>query len=249
MSFQEMFEYRMNFVWQTIGTIITTLMLYLFWTAILSSNSGKFVSFPIGSYYLFISISGAITLFSFRPFAEDIWEGYLTIHLLRPYNYFAAIFLNSLPEKIVSLLVSILVICIAVKAGAVSFLNVRVVIAFLVSLVFAGSVKFYISSIIGALAFWFKRVHGFNALLFNLGGLFSGELIPLIFLPSKAALISLYLPFRYIAYFPVQLILGQASSREVLSGFIVLILWFLLFYIINRILWKKGISQFEATGR
>jgi len=249
MGFQQFLEYRLNFVWSTAGAVISTLILYLFWTAILGSNPSHIVSgFSLGNYYLLISIIGAITFSNFRPMADDIWEGNLAIDLLRPYNYVFKHFLFELPYKITRLVLGItLILLIGSFTGfKISFFNG---ILLFISVALATGVKFYLAFLIAGLAFWFKRVHGFNFLIFNSGALFSGELIPLVFLPPAIDAISHYLPFRYLAYFPVQLGLGQLATRQSFLGFAILILWLALVVVLNKLIWAKGIAQFEASGR
>jgi len=108
--------------------------------------------------------------------------------------------------------------------------------------------KFYIALSLGGLGFWFRRVHGFGSLFWNLGGLFSGELIPVDLLPHTLFLISAYLPFRSLAFFPVQIILGKINSSEIVSGFAVQIIWLAVFIFIAKLLWKKGLSQYDSAG-
>ena len=249
MGFQQFLEYRLNFVWSTAGTIISTLILYLFWTAILGSNPSRNISgFSLGNYYLLISIIGALTFSNFRPMADDIWEGDLAIDLLRPYNYFAKNFLFELPYKIVRLFLGVILILIIgrVTGFRISIPNTALL---LIAVALATGVKFYLACLISGLAFWFKRVHGFNALIYNFGGLFSGELIPLVFLPSAINTFSHYLPFRYLAYFPVQLALGQLAIRQSILGFAILFLWLALVVVLNKLVWARGLGQFEASGR
>ena len=78
-------------------------------------------------------------------------------------------------------------------------------------------------------------------------GLLNG--IPLQFLPPALITFSLYLPFRYLAYFPVSIIMDEPNTTELVIGMLSVTLWLALMFIINRLIWKKGLSQFEATGR
>ncbi len=249
MGFQQFLEYRLNFVWSTAGSIISTLVLYLFWTAILGSNPDRTISgFSLGNYYLLISIIGALTFANFRPMADNIWEGDLAIDLLRPYNYILKQFLFELPYKITRLILGIILILLVGRFTGFR-ISISNAILLSISVALAIGVKFYLAFLVAGLAFWFKRVHGFNYLIFNSGALFSGELIPLVFLPPAIETFSLYLPFRYLAYFPVQLALGQLAVRQSILGFGVLILWLVLVIVLNRLIWTKGLSQFEASGR
>jgi len=103
LSFQDLFEYRMNFLWQTGGMVINTLMLYAFWTAILGSGN----TFPIGQYYFLISIIGAITNIGFWEFSRPIQNGDIATDLLKPYNIFLKTMVGDIPNKTVYLFLGV----------------------------------------------------------------------------------------------------------------------------------------------
>src|SRR3989344_83345 len=249
MGFQQLLEYRVNFVWSTILTVISTIILYLFWVAILGSNPQMRMSgFALGNYYLFITLIGAITFSNFRTVSDDIWEGDLAVDLLRPYNYFLKMFLLELPYKITRMLLGLVLIFFISRFTFLQIPLANLILAS-VAVLFAIGTRAFMAYSIAGLAFWFKRVHGFDALIFSFGRLFSGELIPLQFLPPALITFSLYLPFRYLAYFPVSIIMDEPNTTELVIGMLSVTLWLALMFIINRLIWKKGLSQFEATGR
>ncbi len=74
LSFQSFLEYRVDLLWRILGTLITTLMLYVFWTAVLGTGFGrdKYTTVSLGLYYLLISFVSMTTVFSFRDVEDDI---------------------------------------------------------------------------------------------------------------------------------------------------------------------------------
>ena len=108
--------------------------------------------------------------------------------------------------------------------------------------------NFFMAVAIGTLSFWFRRVHGFNALFWNIGGLFSGQFIPIDLLPSKLLTIANYLPFKYMVFFPAQIILRK-PIMDIPQNILIQLVWITLFFLAMVIIWKKGISKFEATGQ
>ena len=77
--------------------------------------------------------------------------------------------------------------------------------------------------------------------------LFSGYLAPLDLYPSPVREALFWTPFPHIAYLPASFFAGAQVERAGLA-FLVLTLWTLLFYLVSRWLWKRGLRQFSAMG-
>ena len=80
-------------------------------------------------------------------------------------------------------------------------------------------------------------------------GLFSGGLFPLDVLPKSIFSFLTFLPFSYLTYFPARIYLGKVSVPDLLLGFIILLLWIVIFYIIVQIVWLRGLKAYTAQGR
>lgn len=250
-SFLNLVEYRVNFLWEIFGSLINMLMLYVFWVAILGSGfiNSSYTNASIGLYYLFITFISTISNSNYSRISNMINSGNLSMELIKPYSFFLKELVQFIPHKIFQSLVFSLALIIFFSLGIAIHLNFIQIFLFILSALLAVLSKFYIALSLGGLGFWFKRVHGFGSLFWNLGGLFSGELIPVDLLPHAMFLVSAYLPFRYLAFFPVQIILGKINQPEIVLGFVTQVLWLAMFILITKLLWKKGLSQYDASGR
>lgn len=250
-SFQELLEYRVDFFWRLAGTAIWTPMLYFFWLAILGTGFGKesYTAGSLGVYYLAISFINFSTEFKEQTVAEDINEGYLAVHLIKPYSYFIALFMNTVASKITYIgLFTAIYLFLHAANSSFSIVMVNLPYAF-ISLCLTAIMSFSIYCFIGVLAFWSRRVHGFRGLFFGIGGLFSGELIPTNLLPQTLANVSQYLPFPYLAYVPASLFIKYQPISEVVRLLSIQLIWTTVSIIALGIVWKKGLKVFEATGR
>jgi ABC-2 type transport system permease protein len=251
-SLLNLIEYRLNFFWSLGGTILQTLMLYMFWTAVLGSGfgNGLYDISSIGLYYLFIMFVSAFTDFGHYRIANLINNGDLGMELVKPYNFLIKEFAQTIPNKIINLFIVIFIYQLLLFIGLKHQINLTHILFSIVAVTLASISKFYIGMVIGGLGFWFKRVHGFNALFWNIGGLFSGDLLPLNIMPAILFSISAYLPFRYLAYFPVQIMLGKIGfGSELIIGLFIQVLWALVFAFIYKIVWKFGMLEFDASGK
>src|SRR3989344_4778481 len=217
MALQEMAEYRVNFLWRIAGTAIYTLALYSFWIAILGSGFGNqyFTAQTFALYYLAITFVQTLTDSEIWRIANPIYSGRFSTDLLKPYSFSLKVIAESLPDKFVQIFIISLVYLIIHSLGAKYNLNIGQFLLVLLSLTLSWAGKFFIGMFLGGLSFWFKRIQGFVSLFWNIGGLFSGEMIPIVFLPTILLNISAKLPFRYWLYFPAQLMLGNVTDSEI----------------------------------
>lgn len=250
-SFQQLFEYRMNLVWRLAGTAIWTPVLYFFWLTIVNAGfgSGQYNAYSLGLYYIAISFIDFFIGFDVNQIAYEIREGYIAADLLKPYSYFAKLFLTTTADKVVHLLIFsiiyLILIITGMKAG-VSFSGLLIALGFLFS---ATLMNFFITSTIGILGFWFKYVNGFNSLFHSAGGLFSGYLIPISLLPPLMASISEYLPYKYMFSVPASLFIKTPETSELIRLALVQFFWIVCSFLLLKFVWQKGIKKFEATGK
>jgi ABC-2 type transport system permease protein len=75
---------------------------------------------------------------------------------------------------------------------------------------------------------------------------FSGAIAPLEVYPAPIKALAMWLPFPYILDFPASLLVGL--EVDVVRGFGMMTIWFGVFLVINRVLWRQGIKQFSGMG-
>lgn len=249
MSFQELTEFRMNLLWEIGGISIYNGFIYLFWvTALASGTTGsEFTSQSLGIYYLLIILVGQFAYFGFWDISNSIKDDFISVEIAKPYNFGLKSFCIAIAPKLFKVVITstIFVLLMYVSKFRITLFQMTL---FIFALFIASIARFFIGMSIGLLAFWFKRVHGFNALFWHIGGLFSGELIPVDLLPGLMLSISAWLPFSYLTYFPVSLVIKNNNLTTICQGFIAQLLWMIFFGLIYRFLWRHGIKKLESAG-
>src|SRR5688500_13477008 len=89
-------------------------------------------------------------------------------------------------------------------------------------------VGFLLSAAITSLAFWTTRVYSIHEFYYALMLLFSGQFVPLTLMPKLIQDIAQFLPFQLLIYFPVQLILGNLSSAQIVQGYVTGSVWLVI---------------------
>jgi len=249
MGLYDLLEYRANFFWSVGGITISALVVYLFWMAILRSGAPQSDYTPqsLSLYFLVIALVSQMTHTSFWDISHAIRDGNIATELCKPYSYSSKTLITSLADRLLKTMVFLtLVVFMTWHFDLPARLNQLGL--FLISVSLAAACKFLISLTIGYLSFWFSRVHGFGALFWNIGGLFSGELIPPEFLPPLLLKISGYLPFSLFAYFPASTLIHPSQFPQDVTKVFLQLCWLFVFYLVFRITWRAGIRQIESIG-
>ena len=126
-----------------------------------------------------------------------------------------------------------------------SLLNI---LFFVLSLILAAGIYFFISYAIGLLAFHFGMVMGLNFLMSNMIAFFSGSMLPLDLLSGNIRAWADFLPFRYIGFFPLNVIQGKLSLSEMLWGFGGGLLWLGALSLLAKFIYHSGVKKYEAYG-
>jgi ABC-2 type transport system permease protein len=109
-------------------------------------------------------------------------------------------------------------------------------------------VGFLLSAAITSLAFWTTRVYSIHEFYYALMLLFSGQFVPLTLMPKLIQDIAQFLPFQLLIYFPIQLILGNLSSAQIVQGYMTGFVWLIISILAFNWIWRNGVKQYSAVG-
>jgi ABC-2 type transport system permease protein len=109
-------------------------------------------------------------------------------------------------------------------------------------------VGFLLSASITSLAFWTTRVYSIHEFYYALMLLFSGQFVPLTLMPKLIQDIAQFLPFQLLIYYPVQLILGNLSSAQIVQGYAAGLAWLAISIVLFNWIWRNGVKQYSAVG-
>ncbi len=101
---------------------------------------------------------------------------------------------------------------------------------------------------VSLLTFSFVNISGFFYTIEMIIEFFSGLIIPLAFLPKSIFTINSCTPFPYLLSFPLNILLGNIEQKTVIHGIFMQILWIVIFLLLYRVMWKKGLNHYEGTG-
>lgn len=253
-EWQKMFEYRGDMILWTLSSAIYPLVGLAIWLAISASGAQLvFNKSELIVYFIAIIWMQMITSAWGAYFIQDsIFRGDFSQYLIRPFSLIDGYLANNISEKIFKLIITLFITIIllilfrgSIDSFPVTFLSF---LLFLPSVFMAFCTAFLFDMIIGILTFWVHENDVFKNIFGMIDQFFSGRLIPIAFLPALILGAAYILPFRYMLSFPVEVLLNKVSGLDLLFGFVMQTLWFLLVVLTYRILYAKGVKIYQGYG-
>jgi len=254
---EERLVYRGDFALGTLMRFLPIVTQIFLWTAVFAAaGSGLIMGFSpddIIAYYLLTMLARA---FSSMPglasgIARQVREGEIKKFLIQPIDLISYLLLARIAHKSVYYLVAagpfalVYYLCRSYFPG---WPPLEVFAAFLLSLVLAFLLGFFLEATMGMIAFWFLEVSSllFVYMLFTF--FFSGHMFPLDFLPDPWRTFVDFMPFKYMAYFPAVVFLGKVQGTELVHGLMIQAAWVLGFIVLCRMTMQAGFNRYSGYG-
>lgn len=247
-------QYRANQLMYPLYTLFSPIVYLVIWTSV-ANNQGNVKGLTANdflTYYLVLLLVTTITAESvIYIFEYKIRMGTLSDELLLPVHpLLTNTLLSVLAYKTLSFLITIPIWLLLVFLFKPDFQAVTLssMLLSVPSLVMGFAINFLLGSAITCLAFWTTRVYSIAEFYFSLSILLSGQFVPLDLMPGAVQTLAGYLPFQFVTYFPIQVILNRLARPVLFQKFILEIAWVILAYLIFHLIWRNGLKRFSAVG-
>ena len=252
LALQSEFISRANVIgWFLVGSI-PSIALVLVWFAILGQRQSInwFTRGDFIVYYLFITVGWYIVGGTFgRTVGNGIKNGTINTTLIKPYDVVLGQGIQEQAWKVLSIIVSApatFIILYLFRSIIHINLSIEQVVLLIISLILGGINFALIEALVGISAFWVTEIWPVAHVNDILQSLFGGRYVPLALLPASVFFLSNVLPFKYMFYVPVSILLSKTSNPLLDVGVQLLYMFFLLG--VYKLVWKLGIKKYEAVG-
>ena len=241
-------EYRAElFLWALSGSLPIILMGV--WTQ--AAKSGQFGLAPVdfARYFLSVFIIRQFTIvWVIWEFEKQVVEGKLSPRLLQPLDPVWHHVASHLSERLARLpfAIALVILFFVLYPQAFWIPQLGNLLLFVLAVLLAFALRFVIQYTFALLAFWTERANAIENFFFLFYLFFSGLIAPLEMFPPSVRAIVQWTPFPYLIDFPASLLVGLPVN--LVQGFLAILGWFLLFFVVNRWLWRRGLRQYSGMG-
>lgn len=247
-------EYRSEvLVWFLIDAI-PLLIVVIIWQN-LYQGQATFSGYSFGEmvwYYFLALVVSSATSSHFESYrTEEIRNGKIDFHFIRPWSFVKEIWYSHLGGKIISLIIkSPLLIFIGWQLtnnyDQVLQTGLAQSVGFGLMLILAFLIQSLISTTLTLAGFWFESGSALENFKWIFITLFSGSIIPIALMPDWLAKVVAFLPFKYLYAIPIEIIQGRRMINW--SDYFYASLFIIALLLLVQILERAGRKIYAAYG-
>jgi ABC-2 type transport system permease protein len=253
MAIASEFQYRTGHYFFLLGMIAEPVIYLVVWTTIADQQGGEVQGLTAGyfaAYYIVWTLVRNMNIVFGAPYWEyRIREGDLNRDLLRPVlplHYDIAWFAG---WKVV-MIVLWLPIAFGLSLVFDPSLSPRPaeIVTFAIAIWGAYLIRTMLQESLGMLCFWTTRGAAIFDLYMTVELLLSGRLVPLPLMPDWVQEISRFLPFQWAFYFPIETLVGDLSTAELIGGLGMQALWIAIGSFLVWVCFRASVKHYTAVG-
>ena len=243
-----MLEYRAELLlWVLSGSL--PLILMGIWME--AAESGKFGLSPLNFARYFIAafvVRQLNVVWVIWEFEKQVVQGTLSPLLLQPLDPGWHHFASHISERFARLPFIFILVVLFFGLYPESFWlpGLGQFLLFLLAVILAFILRFLIQYSLAMFSFWLERATALEQFWVLLYLFLSGIVAPLEVFPPQIRAFVLWTPFPYIVHFPAALLVGLPV--DVRRGFLAILGWCVIFFIVNRWLWRRGLKRYSGMG-
>jgi len=243
-----------GFTWASMAVnILGIIVTYYIWMAVYGSKTemhgmskNQMITYIILSGVLLSGVQWMLNLY----ISQLIQSGGIAMELLRPIDFQLSLFSARLGgfvsytviQCIPVLIVSSLIFGISPPKSVICAL------LFVISLLMAIGITFFIEFCVGLIAFYTNSTWGLQHMKDAILFFSTGAVIPLAFFPGWLKSIIVILPFKDIVYTPVSIYMGIVTGEQAIKAMFFQLIWLILFFFISRVFFKFAIKKITVQG-
>ena len=257
MTWIERLVYRVNFFLEILSGVFSSLIVVFLWMAIYRSAGKDIIGgYSISEMVTYLLGGGLINSFILttaenQETSQSIQDGSLSSLLIKPISPYGIWFSRDLGSKTFLFLLGLLgyfTVFFFFRDYLVLFPALGHFLYFLLSLILAALLQFFIFESLSLLSFWIENTYGIRFTMRVIMEVVGGAIIPLSFFPQILQKIFMLLPFPFLIYLPMRIYLGKIPLDQVSLELLKEGGWILGLALFNAMIWKRGIRQYVSMG-
>jgi ABC-2 type transport system permease protein len=221
------------------------------WRVVLAQSSVQGFTWPQMRAYLLVAFASGtvVSLLGDFRMAFRIQRGDVALDLVKPIDYQRARFAEVLGAVWIEVLVVVVVGGATIAlTGGLHTPPVPALALFLLSMVLLVPLKFLLVYSSTLVCFWTQNFIGVQWARMAVINLFSGALIPLVYLPGWLATVAQWSPFAGLTSTPALIFIGRVDARHGLVLVAVQFGWIVAIWFAARLIWRYAVGQLTVNG-
>jgi ABC-2 type transport system permease protein len=253
MAILEQIQYRTANYFYMVGMIAEPIIYLVVWTTVARERGGEVGGYDAGqfaAYYIVWTLVRNMNIV-FTPYGWEwrIREGQLSSSLLRPIHplHFDLAYFGGWKPVVILMWLPIAAVLTLIFRPTLEPTLLEVGVFFL-AIWGAYFIRTMLLWLLGMISFWTTRVSALYELYFAAELLLSGRLVPMSLLPDWARRSADFLPFQWTFGFPIESLVGQLATQELMQGLLYQAAWTIGGALAIRWLWRLAVRRYSAVG-
>ncbi|NUT54452.1 MAG: ABC transporter permease [Thermoleophilia bacterium] len=236
-----------------VGMLAEPIVYLVVWTTIAEDHGGQIQGISTGqfaAYYIVWTLVRNMNIV-FTPYGWEwrIREGELSAALLRPLHPLHDDLAGFAGWKVVTIVLWLPIAAVLWLAfDPVLDPTLLEVGVFSLAIWGAYLIRTMFLTTLGMVTFWTTRVSALFELFIALELLLSGRLVPLPLMPDWAETVANVLPFKWSFYVPIDALVGDMSTAELLGGLAAQLAWIVVLTALTMFVWRFAVRRYSAVG-
>lgn len=213
---------------------------------------GSYAEQPLLLYFLLVMIMYSLLYFGDAwAIVDEIHTGKIVGFLVKPTSYYlarVAIYLGKGSVRLLTMIPALVLGLVLLKINIGDLWQLEF-LRFLPYMLIGLSLHICIIIILGVLSFPLDRasaaIFTFQTAIYLVGG----TLLPLSLFPTWIQTGMKFLPFHFLIYTPLSILLDQPTFLSYFTGLGIDLLWLVLAILVMCFLWKRGMKTYEGFGQ
>ena len=215
-----------------------------------SPDNGITVQDMVTYVILGMLISALTRSFIDYRIAERVQDGSIALDFIRPVNFKYYTIFEDLGNSGLLSFITMLPACVfgVLYWGLCLPEQPMTYVYFGVTLMGGVLVIIHLNYTLGLLAFWFKTSYHVDWLYGAMRMVFSGAFVPLWFYPPVLRSMSEAFPWQLASFAPLAIFLEKSPPSAAINTIVLQIVWLIVLFGMERLLWRKAQEKIEVYG-
>ncbi|GIE94344.1 ABC transporter permease [Paractinoplanes rishiriensis] len=245
-------QYRVVIFAFAFVTLLWIVLLTRLWTAAYQDRPAV-AGFTLDQMVVYLTLSSLQAMIIISPLAHIIAgrvrSGEVVFDVSRPLSYPGQMLALQAGQTLTQTSIVLLVAPLAALLGGLAApASAAAGLLYPVAVLFGWLLNALLTFLIGLSAFWTVDNMGLSTLFRFIAAFLAGASVPLTLMPGPLRALAGALPFRFIAYQPAAIYVGQVHGREMIQGFALAAGWVVVLVALTGLIWRRAYRKTMVHG-